>query len=97
MKFMVIARTKDSFYALSFEKQQEILETQEEHMETLTKQGKLKESYFLGNMKAVMAIFDLNSAEDLVLLSTAPVSPFVDAELTPLVEMDVVRKVQAKK
>jgi len=97
MKFMVIARTKDSFYSLSFEKQQEIVEKQEQHMETLKKQGKLKESYFLGNMKAVMAIFDLDSAEDLALLSTAPVSPFVDAEITPLVEMDVVRKVQAKK
>jgi len=31
MKFMVIARTKDSFYALSLEKQQKIMETQEQH------------------------------------------------------------------
>ncbi len=45
-----------------------------------------------------MVIFDLNSSEDLVRIPyEAPIFPFLDAEITPLVDVDVVRKVQAKK
>ena len=42
-------------------------------------------------------IYDLKSAEDLVRIAESPVFSFVDVEISPLVEMDVVRKVQAKK
>ena len=98
MKFMLIARYKDSFYALPPKKQRKLMDATGPYMEKLTKEGKLKEAYFLGNMKGVMAIFDLNSSEDLVRLAyESPVFPFVDAEITPLVDMDVVRKIQAKK
>jgi len=45
-----------------------------------------------------MAIFDLNSPEDLVRIAYEhPAFAFLDAEITPLVDMDVVRKAQAKK
>jgi muconolactone delta-isomerase len=48
-------------------------------------------------MKGVMAVFDLNS-EDLVRLPyESPMFPFMDVEITPLVDMEVVRRVQAKK
>jgi muconolactone delta-isomerase len=98
MKFMVIVRFRDSFYALPPKKQQEIGDATGQYLDKLTKEGKLKETYFLGNMKGVMMIYDLNSSEDLVRLGyESPVFPFVDREITPLVEMDVVRKVQAKK
>jgi muconolactone delta-isomerase len=50
-----------------------------------------------GNMKGAMALYDLNSPEDLMRLAESPMFPFVDAEITPLVDMDVVRKAQAKK
>ena len=98
MKFMLIARFKDSYYALPPEKLKGIRDASAQYMEKLTKEGKLKEVYMLGNMKAAMAIYELNSSEDLVrVLYESPAFPFVDGEITPLVEMDVVRKVQAKK
>ena len=96
MKFMAIFQVKDSFYALSPEKQKEMMDVAGQQTEKATKEGKLKEMYYLGNMKGVMAVFDLNS-EDLVRLAESPMFPFVDAEITPLVDMDVVRKAQAKK
>lgn len=97
MKFMIIGRTKDSAYALSPEKLKEIQEAQGPYREKLTKEGKLKGLYSLGNMKGMMAIYDLDSPEDLVRFTENPAFPFVDAEITPLVDIDVVRKVQAKK
>jgi len=97
MKFMAIFRLKDSYYALSSAKLKEITDTAGKQSEKLMKEGKLKEMYYLGNMKGAMAIFDLNS-EDLVRLPyESPLTPFMDVEITPLVDMDVVRKVQAKK
>jgi len=98
MKFMGIFRFKDSFYALPPERQGEIMDSLGPYIEKWTKEGKLKEAYSLGNMKGVMGILDLKSSEDLVRLAyESPLFPFVDAELTPLVEIDVVKKVQAKK
>ena len=98
MKFMLIARFKDSFYALPPVKQKELRDASAQHTEKLTKEGKLKEMYVLGNMKGSIAIFDLNSPEDLVRIPyESPLFPFLDAELTPLVDMDVVRKIQANK
>ena len=67
------------------------------YIEKWTKEGKLKETYFFGNMKGAMAIYDFNSPEDLVRAAESPTFPYLDVELTPLVEMDVVRKIQAKK
>jgi len=98
MKFMIIARFKDSFYALPPKKQGELMDATGPYMEKWTKEGKLKEAYYLGNMKGVMGLLDLKTPEDQVRLAyESPLFPFVDAELTPLVDMDVVRKVQAKK
>jgi muconolactone delta-isomerase len=98
MKFMLISRYKDSYYALSSEKLKKIQAALGQYVEKLTKEGKLKEVYYLGNMKGAMVILDLKSSEDLVRLAyDSPTFPFVDAEITPLVEMEVVRKVQAKK
>ena len=98
MKFMLTTRFKDTFYALSLEKADKIGVAMWQHVDRLAKEGKVKEGYFLGNMKGSMAIFDLNSSEDLVhVIYEAPLLPFMDVEITPLVDVDVVRKVQAKK
>src|SRR5208282_1331470 len=97
MKFMFVARFKDSFYALSPAKQKQIKDASTQYIEKWAKEGKLKEIYYLGNMKGVMAIFDLNSAEVMARLVENPVFSFMDAEFTPLVDIDVVRKLQAKK
>ena len=98
MKFMLTTRFKDSFYTLSPEKADKIGDAMWQHVDKLAKEGKVKEGYFLGNMKGSMAILDLKSAEDLLrVIYEAPLFPFLDVEITPLVDMDVVRKVQVKK
>ena len=97
MKFMLITRYKDSFYVLPPEKLKELTDAAAQHREKLTKEGTMKEVYYLGNMKGGMVIYDLKSPEDLVRIAESPMFPFVDAEITPLVDMDVVRKAQAKK
>ena len=97
MKFMVITRIKDAFYALPPEKRKELGDAGAQFVEKWTKEGKLKEMYYLGDMKGTMAIVDLKSAEDLARSTESPLFPFVDREITPLVEMDVARKAQAKK
>lgn len=98
MKFMIITRLKDSLYALPPAKQKEIGEAMWQHHDKVKKEGKLEETYFLGNMKGSVAIFDMNSSEDLVhVIYEAPLLPFMDVEITPLVDVDVVRKAQAKK
>jgi len=97
MKFMYVVRVKDSAYDLGPQKQKEIMDALAQHHAKLTKEGKLKGVYMFGNMKGAMALYDLNSPEDLMRLAESPMFPFVDAEITPLVDMDVVRKAQAKK
>ncbi|MGD0661696.1 MAG: hypothetical protein ABSD38_26845 [Syntrophorhabdales bacterium] len=97
MKFMIVSQFKDSLNALPPEKQKEIWDTSAQFFDKLTKEGTLKEMYYLGNMKGAMAILDLNSAEDLVRITDFLAFPFVTGEVTPLVEIDVVRKVQGKK
>jgi len=97
MKFMVVSRFKDAFFGLPPEKQKKIMDTQGQFREKLIKEGKLKEIYLLGNMKGAMVIYDLNSSEDLAHLAESPIFPFMDWEITPLVDMDVVRKAQKKR
>jgi len=98
MKFMVVAHIKDSFYALSADKMKKMTDASAQYMEKLTKEGSLKAAYYIGNMKGVVAIFDLNSPEDLVRIPYEhPLFAFLDAEITPLVDMDVVRKAQKKR
>lgn len=97
MKFMVISGFKDSFYALPPAKLKELMDASAQLIEKWTKEGTLKEIYYLGNMKGVMAIYDLNSSEDIARLAQSPAFPFMDGEITPLVEIDAARKVQTKK
>lgn len=97
MKFMVVVTYKDSWYALPPKKQEELTNALEPYMEKQNKSGKLKAVYFLGNMKGAIAIFDLSSPEDLVRIAYEnPLFLFLDAEVTPLVDVDVVNKARAK-
>jgi hypothetical protein len=97
MKFMVIGLYNDLFYPLFPETLKELTDATGPCSEKHTKEDTLEESCNFGNMKGMMAVYDLNSAEDLVRLAENPAFPFIDAEITPLVDIDVVRKVQAKK
>ena len=98
MLFMLTTRNKDSWYALAPEKQGEILGAFQQYLERWSKEGKVKALYMLGNMKGAVMIYDLGSSEEMARAAfEASPFPFVDAELTPLVEWDVVVKALAKK
>jgi len=98
MKFLVTTRFKDSYYALPPAKLQPIMEDAAKYRERLAKEGKIKELYFLGTMKGAVVIYELGSSEELARAAfESPMFPFVDAEVTPLVELDAVKKAQAKK
>ena len=98
MKFMVIATYKDSWYALPPQKQEELINAaQSTYMPKWRESGKVESVYTLGNMKGVMAVFNLNSPEDLVRIAYEnPIFSFFDAQVTPLVDMDVWAKARAK-
>ena len=97
MKFMVITRIRTHSIPFLQRRGKKSRTHGDQYTERMRKEGKLKGAYTLGNMKGTMLILDLDSPEDLVRLAENPVFPFVDVEITPLVEMDVVRKAQAKK
>jgi hypothetical protein len=96
MKFMLTAEFKDSWYALSPEKQKKITDAGTAYAGKLAKEGKIKDLYYFGNMKGMVVIYELNSSEDLVYVAENDLFPFVDAELTPLVEIEVAQKTRAK-
>ena len=98
MKFMVIGLYNDLFYPLLPEALKELTDATGPSGEELTKEDTLGESCNFGNMDGMAAVCDLDSAEDLVRVAyEAPVFSLVDAEITPLVDVDVVKKGQAKK
>ncbi|MGD0662359.1 MAG: hypothetical protein ABSD38_30250 [Syntrophorhabdales bacterium] len=98
MKFLVIARIEDSFYALSPKKQAELWEAMTTVTDKLTKEGEYKAIYMQGNMKSLVLICDMKSSEDMARFAFEnPMFAFLDAELTPLIDIDVVRKARRKK
>jgi hypothetical protein len=97
MKFMVIGLYNDLFYPLLPETLKEITDATGPCGEELTKEDTLEESNDLGNVKGMVGTYDLDPPEDLVRIAENPLFPFLEGEITPLVDMGVVRKVQAKK
>jgi hypothetical protein len=94
MKFLLTARFKDSWYALPPEKKDALWEATSQVNERQAKEGMVKDGYMTGNMKGIVAIYEFNSPEDMARAAfESPFYPFVDAEITPLTELDAVRKV----
>lgn len=96
MKFLIISRFKDTFFALSAEKQAELLSAARMANEKFTLEGKYREMYFLGHMAGTVLIAELQSSEDVARIAIEhPLYGYLNVEITPLVDMEAGRKVQA--
>jgi hypothetical protein len=95
MKFLTIARHKDSLYSLPPQKRAEVLTGTSAFIDKYLKAGKLKEIYFHGDMKGSVGIWEFQSSEEAGRLSLEnPLLPFLDVSITPLIEYDVGKKLR---
>jgi hypothetical protein len=95
MKFMRILRPNNVYYALPAEKKAELSAGAFAFAEKYLKSGKLKEFYFMSDMKGGFAIWDVASAEELLRLAMEyPMTPYTDFETYPVVEYDSMIKLR---
>ena len=93
MKFLVILHIKDSYYSHPQEKRAELQAGVLAFSDKYLKSGKLKELYFMSDMRGSVGIWDVVSTEELARAAMEyPLSPFTDFETYPLVEYDAVAK-----
>ena len=93
MKYLAIARNKDSFYALPPEKRKEIRTASIAFVDEQLKAGKCEDAYYLGGMKGSVTIWELESSEESARICLeSPLLPFQDLELIPIIEYDVGKK-----
>lgn len=64
MKFLVISKTKDTFYTLTPEVRKQLHDGQEAFWEKNVKEGKLKEIYHLIGKHGTATIWEANSTEE---------------------------------
>jgi hypothetical protein len=94
MKFLVIARYKDSFYALPQEKRAELAMGAGAALGKYIKNGKIITLYHFADTKGNVTIFDFESAEDLMRTNLEiPMSPYTELEFIPLVDSEAYGKV----
>lgn len=97
MKFLIISRFKNEFFNLPAETRSQLLSNAKAANEKFIKEGKYREMYFLGHMSGTVLIADLDSSEDVARIAIEhPLYGYLDVEITPLVDMEVGRKVQAR-
>ena len=94
MKYLVIGRNKDSYYALTQETRLKIRTATNAFVEKYRKAGKMEDGYFLGDMKGGVSIWELGSSEEAARIDIeSPMSPFQDIEIIPIIEWDIGSKV----
>jgi hypothetical protein len=94
MKFLVIVRYKDSFYALPQEKKRELAMGAGAALSKYIKNGKLTTFYHFADTKGNVGIFDFESSEDFMrVCSEIPMGPYAELEFIPLVDSEVYGKV----
>jgi muconolactone delta-isomerase len=95
MKFLRILRNTEVYYSLPAEKRAELSTSAYTFAEKHLKSGKLKEFYFMSDMKGGFAIWDVSSTEELARFTMEyPMAPYTDFETYPLVEYDAVAKMR---
>jgi len=93
MKFLVLARNKDSYYMLPPERRIEIMQAVIAYMEKYRKAGKCKEVYEAADLKGGVSIWEVeSSAEAARLMLENPLLAFTDLDIHPLIEFDVAMK-----
>lgn len=96
MKFLIISRFKNEFYSLSEQKRSDLLSAAKTANDKFFREGKYLAMYFLGDMAGTVLIAELNSSEEVARIAIEhPLYGYLDVELTPLVDIDIGRKIQA--
>jgi muconolactone delta-isomerase len=89
MKYLVISRTKESFYVLPPDKLMELRRAVVAFIDKLRKQGIIKEIYNMPGLKAAAFIFEVASPEEANrLFYESPMLPFQDFEPYVLSDWD---------
>ncbi len=82
MRFMVILRTKDSYFMLSKEKQFELFEESVAFVERHIKAGNCREINYLPGSKGTISIWIAKSSEEVALrFLENPMSAYEDAQI----------------
>ena len=90
MKFVINTRRKDILLSLPPEKRMEIFEGSVAFVKNWQKAGKCKEIYYHGDLKGIVAIWELESDEEAVRADIEnPMSPFQDVDVQPIVDWEV--------
>ncbi len=89
MKTLIISRTKDVYYTLPLERQIELTVGAAAFIDKYRKAGKCRDAYFLPNLKGSISIWETESAEEGArLFLENPMTPFLDEEVTVILEWD---------
>lgn len=89
MKFLHIQHIKDSFFALSPEKQAEIMAGAMAFADKYLKNGKMKMAWFFSSMKGNASIWDIESSEEAMRSALEyPLTPYIELERIPIVEYE---------
>lgn len=93
MKFLVISKTKDMFYALPQEQRVELVAEAFAMIDKYRKSGKLKEVYNTPDQKSTVMIWDWASPEESSRIALEnPLWAFQEVEAQQLVDFDESKK-----
>ncbi len=93
MKFLVVTRNKESYYALPVEKRLENRDKGAAFFKKYLKTGKCKDLYYHADIRGTVSIWDVKSAEEIVeLMLEVPGRDFGNFDVQPLVEPDAALK-----
>ena len=95
MKFLRILRPTEVYYSLPAEKKAELSAGAFAFADKYLKSGKLKDFYFMSDMKGGFAIWDVASNEELLRLAMEyPMTPYTVFETYPVVDYDAMAKMR---
>jgi muconolactone delta-isomerase len=95
MKFLTISKLKDTASTLPPAVARQLMEATLNLMNQEMKAGRILEMYFMAGSGRAAVIGELKSAEELVkVISTLPISGFMDFEVYPLADFNESMKVQ---
>jgi muconolactone delta-isomerase len=89
MKCLYTTQNKESYYALPQETRMQIMEQSLAFVDRYHREGKCRKIYWMPDMKGSVSIWKIESdAEAAQLMLEFPSLPYVDIEVTPILDWD---------
>jgi len=93
MKFLVTSQTRDSYYTLPTKKRMEFTLAGDAYIRKYLKSGRCKEAFSTCDLKGSVSIWELGSSEEAALIMLEnPIQAYVDMDIQPIMEHDVLVK-----